>query len=63
MYYIPSNEIYKSAVIFSRDLLYALSHRQDSTYHSLCYTSGGELAGTREREREREREVNGIMRD
>ena len=27
-------------------LLYAPSHRQDSTYHSLCYTSGGSLTGT-----------------
>ena len=30
-----------------RVLLYAPSHRQDSTYHSLCYTSCGALAGTR----------------
>ena len=30
-----------------RDLLYALSHIQDNTYHSLCYTSCGALAGTR----------------
>ena len=28
-------------------LLYASSHRQDSTYHSLCYTSRGAVAGTR----------------
>ena len=28
-------------------LLYAQSHRQDNTYHSLCYTSRGALAGTR----------------
>ena len=28
-------------------LLYAPSHRQDSTHHSLCYTSRGALAGTR----------------
>ena len=27
-------------------LLYASSHRQDNTYHSLCYTSRGALAGT-----------------
>ena len=27
--------------------LYAPSHRQDSTYHGLCYTSRGALAGTR----------------
>ena len=30
-----------------RVLLYALSHKQDSTYHGLCYTSRGALAGTR----------------
>ena len=29
----------------ARVLLYAPSHRQDSTYHSLCYTSCGALAG------------------
>ena len=28
-------------------LLYALSHRQDNTYHGLCYTSRGALAGRR----------------
>ena len=27
-------------------LLYAPSHRQDNTYHILCYTSRGALAGT-----------------
>ena len=26
--------------------LYASSHRQDNTYHGLCYTSRGSLAGT-----------------
>ena len=31
----------------ARVLLYAPSHRQDSTYHSLCYTSCGAQAGTR----------------
>ena len=31
----------------ARALLYAPSLRQDSTYHSLCYTSCGALAGTR----------------
>ena len=31
----------------ARFLLYALSHRQDCTYHGLCYTSHGALAGTR----------------
>ena len=28
-------------------LLYPSSHRQDNTYHSLCYTSRGALAGTK----------------
>ena len=27
--------------------IYASSHRQDSTYRGLCYTSRGALAGTR----------------
>ena len=31
----------------ARDLLYAPSHRQDNTYHGLCYTSHWALAGTR----------------
>ena len=31
----------------ARVLLYAPSHRQDSPYHGLCYTSRGALAGTR----------------
>ena len=31
----------------ARVLLYAPSQRQDSTYHGLCYTSCGALAGTR----------------
>ena len=31
----------------ARVLLYAPSHRQDNTYHCLCYTSCGALAGTR----------------
>ena len=31
----------------ARVLLYATSHRQDNTYHGLCYTSRGALAGTR----------------
>ena len=31
----------------ARVLLYASSHRQDSTYHSLCYISRGALAETR----------------
>ena len=35
-------------LLLSRVLLYAPSHRQDNTYHGLCYTSRGALAGTRE---------------
>ena len=31
----------------ARVILYAPPHRQDSTYHGLCYTSRGALAGTR----------------
>ena len=31
----------------ARVLLYASSHRQDDTYHGLCYTSCGALAGMR----------------
>ena len=31
----------------ARVRLYARSHRQDNTYHGLCYTSRGALAGTR----------------
>ena len=31
----------------ARVLLYAPSHRQNSTYHGLCYTSRGALVGTR----------------
>ena len=31
----------------ARVLLYAPSHRQDNTYHGLCYTSHGALARTR----------------
>ena len=31
----------------ARVLLYAPFHRQDNTYHGICYTSRGALAGTR----------------
>ena len=31
----------------ARGLLYAPSHRQDNTYHGLCYTSHGSLATCR----------------
>ena len=33
--------------LVARVLLYARSHRQYITYHGLCYTSRGALAGTR----------------
>ena len=33
--------------ISSKILLYASSRRQNNTYHGLCYTSRGALAGTR----------------
>ena len=33
--------------VTARVLLYAPSHRQDNTYHGLCYTSRGALAGMR----------------
>ena len=32
--------------IAARDLLFSISHRQDSTYYSLYYTSRGALIGT-----------------
>ena len=31
----------------ARVILYASSQRQDDTYHGLCYTSRGALAGTK----------------
>ena len=31
----------------ARAILYAPSHRQDNTYHGLCYTSRGALGSTR----------------
>ena len=34
-----------SLQLTARVLLYAPSHRQDNTYHGLCYTSRGALAG------------------
>ena len=37
----------KSFRLLARDILYATPHIQDSTYHGLCYTSRGTLAGTR----------------
>ena len=32
-------------LLIPSDILYALSHRQDNTYHSLWYTSRGSLVG------------------
>ena len=34
-------------LISSKGSVYAPFHRQDSTFHGLCYTSRGGLAGTR----------------
>ena len=36
-----------SCRLAARVILYAPSHRQDNTYHGLCYASRGALAGTR----------------
>ena len=41
------NPLLPHRLLFPRVLLYAPSHRQDSTYHGLCYTSCGALAGMR----------------
>ena len=43
----PLPHIGYSYRLAARVLLYAPSHRQDNTYHGLCYTSRGALAGTR----------------
>ena len=45
----PCRHIAYSYRLTARVLLYVSSHRQDSTYHDLCYTSCGALAGTRNR--------------
>ena len=44
---IRCRQIGYSFWLTARVLLCAPSHRQDSTYHGLCYTSRGALAGTR----------------
>ena len=44
-------------------ILYAPSHRQDSTYHGLCYTSRGALAGTRNSSMGPKQEVQGIKKE
>ena len=43
----PCRHIGYSYRLTARVLLYPPSHRQDNTYHGLCYTSRGALAGTR----------------
>ena len=43
----PCRHIGYSYRLTARVILYAPSHRQDNTYHGLCYTSRGALAGTR----------------
>ena len=45
--YMVKDHIGYSYRLTASVLLYASSHRQDNTYHSLCYTSRGALAGTR----------------
>ena len=45
--HIASDHMCYSFQLTARVLLHASSHRQDNTYHSLCYTSRGALAGTR----------------
>ena len=47
LYGVGHRHISYSFRLTARVLLYAPSHRQDSTYHGLCYTSHGALAGTR----------------
>ena len=42
----PLSHIGYSFRLTARVLLYAPSHRHDSTYHGLCYTIHGKLAGT-----------------
>ena len=46
-FYLRKSVIGYSYRVTAMVLLYAPSHRQDNTYHSLCYTSRGALAGTR----------------
>ena len=43
----PCRQMGYSFRLAARVLLYASSHRQDNTYHCLCYTSCGALAGMR----------------
>ena len=43
----------------ARVILYASSHREDNTYHGLCYTSRGALAGREAGTRGRSRQTQG----
>ena len=47
----------------ARVLLYAPTHRQDNTYHCLCYTSHGALAGTRNSSMGKTKERNVLFKD
>ena len=47
IYGYMASDICYSYQLAARVLLYAPSHRQDNTYHGLCYTSRGALAGMR----------------
>ena len=44
----------------ARVLLYAPSQRQDNTYHSLCYTSRGAMAGARNTSHREEGHYHGL---
>ena len=44
---LPPHTVGYSLRLTARVLLYTPSYRQDSTYHGLCYTGRGALAGTR----------------
>ena len=55
-YLVISHQTYDATMGYSFRLaagflLYSSSHRQDNTYHCLCYTSCGALAGNRNRNR------------
>ena len=45
--YMASDICLRTILISAMALLYAPSHRQDSTNYELCYTNRGALAGTR----------------
>ena len=45
--WLSTIEMSYSFILAAKDILYAPSHRQDSTYDGPVYTSRGALAGTR----------------